>query len=192
LTLRRAPLARLIAVAAAVLIVVSAGFLGPVQPASAATYATISGAGSTWAQNAINTWISDDAAVGLTVNYAGVGSTSGRNDFKQGTVNFAAAEIPYGVQEGNTINPPPARGYAYMPDVAGGIALMYNLSIAGQRVTNLRLSGAAIAGIFTGQITMWNDPRIAADNPGLTLPATQIIPAVRYTTRGRHGRSRSG
>jgi phosphate transport system substrate-binding protein len=45
-----------------------------------------------------------------------------------------------------------------MPDTAGGTAFMYNLSIGSQRVTDLRLSGAVIAGIFTNQITMWNDP----------------------------------
>jgi phosphate ABC transporter phosphate-binding protein len=172
------------AAAAAVLTVVSVGFLAPAQSASAATFQTISGAGSTWAQNAINTWVSDEAAAGLQVNYAGVGSTVGRNDFKQGVVNFAASELPYGVRNGNNFDPPPARGYAYMPDVAGGLAFMYNLTIGGQRVTNLRLSGAVIAGIFTDQITMWNDPRIAADNPGIPLPATSIIPVVRSDGSG--------
>ena len=51
-------------------------------------------------------------------------------------------------------------------------------------MTNLRLSGAVIAGIFTNQITMWNDPRIAADNPGLTLPATPTVPVVRTDGAG--------
>jgi ABC-type phosphate transport system substrate-binding protein len=63
----------------------------------------------------------------------------------------------------------------------------YNLSIGGQRVTNLRLSGAVIAGIFTNQITMWNDQRIAADNPGLTLPAVSITPVVRSDGDGATG-----
>jgi ABC-type phosphate transport system substrate-binding protein len=83
------------------------------------------------------------------------------------------------VQDGNSFDPPPTRGYAYLPDAAGGLAFTYNMYIGGQQVTNLRLSGAVIAGIFTNRITMWNDPRIAADNPGLTLPATPIIPVVR-------------
>src|SRR5262249_40603941 len=98
--------------------------------------------------------------------------------------NFAASEIPYGVQDGGSFDPPPTRGYAYMPDVAGGLAFMYNLVIGGQRITSLRLSGAVIAGIFTNQITMWNDPQIAADNPGLTLPSTPIIPVVRTDGSG--------
>src|SRR5262249_9631337 len=107
----------------------------------AASYQTITGAGSTWAPNAINTWVSGVAQTGLAVNYRGVGSTSGRNDFKQGTVNFAASEIPYGVHDGNNFDPAPPRGYAYMPDVAGGTTFMYNLKIGPNRVTNLRLSG---------------------------------------------------
>jgi ABC-type phosphate transport system substrate-binding protein len=115
----------------------------------------VAGAGSTWAQNAINTWVSDVAQDGLQVNYSGVGSTSGRTDFRNGIVNFAASEIPYGLQDGNNFDPSPTRGYAYVPDVAGGLAFMYNLVIGGQRVTNLRLSGAVIAAILTNQITMW-------------------------------------
>jgi hypothetical protein len=68
-------------------------------------------------------------------------------------VDWAASEIPYGVQDGNNYDPPPTRGLAYMPDTAGAVAFMYNLTIGGQRVTNLRLSGAVIAGIFTDGIT---------------------------------------
>ena len=57
-----------------------------------------------------------------------------------------------------------------MPITAGGTSFMYNLTINGQQVTNLRLSGANIAKIFTGAITNWSNPAIAADNPGLQLP----------------------
>jgi phosphate ABC transporter phosphate-binding protein len=173
-----------VAVVAATATVVSAGLLATAPSASAATYVTINGAGSTFAANAIDTWASDVAAFGLPVTYAAVGSTQGRNAFKQGTVTFAASDIPYGVRDGGNFDPPPSRGFAYVPDVAGGLAFMYNLVIGGQRVTNLRLSGAVIAGIFTGQITMWNDPRIAADNPGLVLPAISVVPVVRSDGSG--------
>jgi phosphate transport system substrate-binding protein len=66
---------------------------------------------------------------------------------------------------------------------------VYHLTIGGQQVTNLRLSGASIAGIFTNKITMWNDPAIAADNPGLTLPAEPIIPVVRSDSDGGTART---
>ena len=130
----------------------------------------INGAGSTWSYNAINDWITNVAQFGMVVNYQPVGSTGGRQEFADGTTDWGASEIPYGVQDGNNSDPPPTRGYAYMPDTAGGTTFMYNLKIGNTRVTNLRLSGKAIAGIFTGDITKWNDPIIAADNPGLTLP----------------------
>ncbi len=61
---------------------------------------------------------------------------------------------------------------------------MYNLKINGKRVTNLRLSGENVAKIFTGVLTQWNDPAIAADNPGLVLPARTIVPVVRSDGSG--------
>lgn len=175
---------RWLAVAAAVLTAMCASLLASAQPSSAATFVPISGAGSTWSYNAIHAWIANGPQYGWTVNYAQVGSTTGRSEFAQGTVDFGASEIPYGIRDGNNYDPPPNRAYSYMPDTAGGTTFMYNLSIGNQRVTDLRLSGAVIAGIFTNTITMWNDPKIAADNPGLTLPAIRIIPVVRSDGSG--------
>ncbi len=154
------------------------------EPASAAGYVAINGAGSTWSANAIDDWVTNVAQYGMTVNYAPVGSTSGRQEFANGTVDWGASEIPYGVKDGNNLDPAPSRGYAYMPDTAGGTVFMYNLKIGNTRVTNLRLSGAAIAGIFTGTITNWDNSLIAQDNPGLTLPNLQIVPVVRSDGSG--------
>jgi phosphate ABC transporter phosphate-binding protein len=176
--------ARLIAAAGTALTVLCAGLLAWAQPAAAASYTPIAGAGSTWSYNAINQWVQDVNQFGMTINYTADGSTAGRQLFAQGTVDWAASEIPYGVVDGNNTDPPPSRGYAYMPDTAGGTTFMYNLEIGNQRVTNLRLSGSTIAGIFTNKITMWNDPAIVADNPGLTLPAIRIVPVVRSDGSG--------
>jgi len=154
------------------------------QPASAASYVPINGAGSTWSANAINNWTVNIQQYGIKVNYQPVGSTSGRQEFAQGTVDWGASEIPYGVRDGNNYDPPPSRGYAYMPDTAGGTTFMYNLKIGNTRVTNLRLSGSTIAGIFTGTITNWDSQAIANDNPGLTLPNLQIVPVVRSDGSG--------
>jgi ABC-type phosphate transport system substrate-binding protein len=153
-------------------------------PASAASYVPISGAGSTWSANAIEDWNSNVSQFSMTVNYQPVGSTSGRQEFANGTVDWGASEIPYGVRDGNNFDPPPTRGYAYMPDTAGGTTFMYNLKIGNTRVTNLRLSGKAIAGIFTGVITNWNNPIIQRDNPGLTMPNLRITPVVRSDGSG--------
>ncbi len=150
----------------------------------AESYAPISGAGSTWAYPAIHAWIDNLQQYGLTINFDPNGSTSGREFFSGGQVDFGASEIPYGIQDGNNLDPPPSRGYDYIPDVAGGTTFMYNLYIDGRQVTNLRLSGQTIAEIFTNKITMWNNPQIEAENPDLKMPALQITPVVRSDGSG--------
>ncbi|PZF81277.1 phosphate ABC transporter substrate-binding protein, partial [Jiangella anatolica] len=150
------------------------------------TYVTVTGSGSTWSQNAIAQWARNVNQYGMTVNYSGVGSSAGRQQFGQGTVDFAVSEIPYGLRDTGTqaSDPPPERSFRYMPIVAGGTSFMYNLTIGGQRVTNLRLSGEVLTKIFTGVITMWNDPAIKQDNPALALPARKIVPVVRSDGSG--------
>lgn len=149
------------------------------SPASAESYVPVSGAGSTWSQNAIDQWRKNVNQYGLRVNYAGTGSSDGRNQFRNGTVDFAVSEIPYGLKDSGVIDAPPARKYAYLPIVAGGTSIMYNLKIGTQRVTSLRLSGETLTKIFTGGITSWADPAIKSENPGLALPARRIVPVVR-------------
>ncbi|CAN5264678.1 hypothetical protein BH11ACT2_BH11ACT2_15420 [soil metagenome] len=163
--------------------IVALGIL-PAAAANADTYVPISGAGSSWSSNAIDQWRRNVQQYGMRINYASTGSSDGRNQFKAGTVDFAVSEIPYGITDGGVTDPAPTVGYAYMPIVAGGTAFMYNLSVGGKRITNLRLSGAVITKIFTGGITNWNDKAIAADNPGITLPARQIVPVVRSDGSG--------
>ncbi|RJQ89628.1 phosphate ABC transporter substrate-binding protein PstS [Amycolatopsis panacis] len=154
------------------------------QPAMAQGYVPISGSGSTWSSNALDQWRKNVEQYGMRINFSATGSTAGRNDFRNGQVDFAVSEIPYGLTDGGVLDANPARGFAYMPIVAGGTALMYNLKIGNTRVTNLRLSGKTLTGIFTGTITNWADPAIKADNPGLALPARKIIPVVRSDGSG--------
>jgi phosphate ABC transporter phosphate-binding protein len=153
--------------------------------ASADSYVPISGSGSTWSSNALDQWRRNIATNnGITVNFAANGSTSGRNDFRFGQVDFAVSEIPYGLTDAGVTEPTPDRAFAYMPIVAGGTSFMYNLKIGNKRVTNLRLSGETITKIFTQQITTWSDPAIKADNPGLALPPRKIVPVVRSDGSG--------
>jgi phosphate ABC transporter phosphate-binding protein len=154
------------------------------SPALAASYVPIGGAGSTWSYNAVDQWRKNVKQYGITVNFVANGSSDGRNQFRNGTADFAVSEIPYGVTDGTVTDQPPARKHAYMPIVAGGTALMYNLKIGASKVTNLRLAPATIAGIFTGRITTWNDPAIKKDNPGLSLPARRVVPVVRSDGSG--------
>ncbi|HEV2343755.1 MAG TPA: substrate-binding domain-containing protein [Actinocrinis sp.] len=150
-----------------------------VSSASAVAAVPISGAGSTSAENAIITWSANAASLGLRVSYAGTGSSDGRNQFKNGTVDFAVSDLPYGLTDNGVTDTPPSRPFSYLPIVAGPVAFAYHLTVNGQRLTGLRLSGTTLAKIFTQAVTVWNDPAIQADNPGLTLPATAITPVVR-------------
>ncbi|HEY3833096.1 MAG TPA: phosphate ABC transporter substrate-binding protein PstS [Acidimicrobiia bacterium] len=171
-------IARLVAAVAFLAVAVSVTSAGP---ASADSYVPVSGSGSTWSYYALNQWIRDVQQYGMRINYAPNGSSQGRQQFLQGTVDFAASDIPFQSHptDGSAPENPVPGSYAYMPITSGGTVFMYNLQINGKRVTDLRLSGENIAKIFTHQITLWNDPAIAADNPGLNLPARAIVPVVR-------------
>ncbi|HET6153731.1 MAG TPA: phosphate ABC transporter substrate-binding protein PstS [Marmoricola sp.] len=162
--------------------VVALGFGAGLPTADAVTYTPITGEGSSWAANAIDDWRADVVNKGIKVNFAATGSVAGLTGFAQGTDDFAASDIPFGIK---TVTPDvPSRSFAYVPDVAGGTALMYNLSVGGKQFTNLKLSGPTIAGIFEGKIREWNDPKIKADNPGVALPLLKITPVVRSDGAG--------
>ncbi|MEO1059392.1 MAG: substrate-binding domain-containing protein, partial [Actinomycetota bacterium] len=158
------------------------------QPAAEAgqSFQRIAGEGSSWSANAIDAMRVNVRQFGITVDYNPSGSTAGRRNWLNGTVDFAASDIPFQFEpeDGSAPERPEPDSYAYIPVTAGGTAFMYNLKINGQTVTNLRLSGENVARIFTGQITEWNDPAIAADNPGLVMPARQIVPVVRSDGSG--------
>jgi phosphate ABC transporter phosphate-binding protein len=152
-----------------------------------ASYATISGIGSTWSANAIQQWARNVLSnYQWKVNYSDAGSSAGRQAFAlpNGGADFAVSEIPYALKNSDSVDPVPPRHFAYMPIVAGGTSFMYNLVIGGKRVTNLRLSGVTVSKIFSDAITKWNDPAIAADNPSLALPAIPIVPVVRSDGSG--------
>jgi len=182
----RRPLAGVLAAATAGLTLALTASMGAGPAAAANTYYPISGTGSTWSQNALDQWRSNVAKnYAMTINYTGAGSTSGRRDFIDGTVDFAISEIPFQSRpEDGSAPEKPAHGYAYMPIVAGGTSFMYNLKISGKRVTNLRLSGDTITRMFTGAITNWNDAAIQADNPALAMPNKKIVPVIRSDGSG--------
>ncbi|XVV04944.1 phosphate ABC transporter substrate-binding protein PstS [Actinosynnema sp. CA-248983] len=159
--------------------------LGSAPTAAAQSYTPISGAGSTWSYNALDQWRKNVVQYGMRISFAGTGSSDGRNQYRAGQVDFAVSEIPYGEEDNGQREPTPPEGsFAYMPIVAGGTSLMYNLKIGGKRVTNLRLSSEVVAKIFTGAITSWADPAIARDNPGLKLPNRKVVPVVRSDGSG--------
>src|SRR5439155_11049030 len=113
----------------------------------------------------------------MTVNYGGGGSGKGRTDLASGTVNFAGSDSPIPAKEASGFT---GKTILYFPVIIGPITMAYNLS----GVSNLKLSPATIAGIFSGKIKTWNDAAIKADNSGANLPSTPITLAVRSDSSG--------
>ncbi len=140
---------------------------------------TINGSGSTfqlvYQQAAIQAFKSVQS--GMTVNYSGVGSGTGRTNLAAGTVNFAGSDSPIPAADVSTFK----GTVLYFPVVIGPITLSYNLSSLSKP---LRLTPTVVADIFQAKITKWNDPAIAAINPGVTLPSTPITLAVRSDSSG--------
>ncbi len=163
--------------------------LGPLSPAlagSAGNYTAISGSGSTWSAVALSQWAQNLHANGISINFNPDGSAAGRSDYMSQQVNFAASDPPFrnGTDPFNVGGAEhPSVGFSYVPDTAGGTAFMYHLTVAGHLITNLRLSGATIMKIFTGQITNWADPAITKDY-GAQLPSIPIIPVIRSDGSG--------
>lgn len=136
------------------------------SPASAAT---LNGGGSTFVANLMNECLSYNAAAANTdndvVSYTGVGSGTGKTNFANKTYKFAATDSPY--SSGAPSN------FVYVPLVAGGISVMYNLKGVSPVGATVRLSPQTVGDIFAGKIKMWNDPKIVADNTSATKPAVK-------------------
>jgi phosphate transport system substrate-binding protein len=114
-------------------------------------------------------------APNLKITYNSVGSATGKKEFASGLVDFAGSDST--IKDADNV---PAGSYLYVPTVAAPITVSYNL----KGVDKLQLSAETIAKIFQRTIKTWNDPAIAADNPGVTLPATAITVAHRSDGSG--------
>ena len=116
-----------------------------------------------------------EKAPDVTVTYNAVGSGTGKKEFGQGLTDFAGTDSTVKPDDGV-----PAGSFVYVPTVAGPITVSYNLS----GVDKLQLSPDTLADIFQAKITKWNDPAIAKDNKGVSLPATPITVAHRSDGSG--------
>ena len=171
---------RLVLVLAALLVA-----LGVAAPAGA-TPARANGSGSTYVALAMQQWVADGQSAGLSINYLPTGSPDGLTSFAGGLTDFAGTEAEFSALGGEGgADPGLGRGYQYVPDVAGAIAVMYNaVDKAGNKVDYLHLSRRTIARIFTGDITKWSDPAITAENNGLVLPDQPITVVYRAGQSG--------
>jgi phosphate transport system substrate-binding protein len=143
---------------------------------------TISGAGSSAQQAAMQAWIAGftGANPGATVNYDPAGSGAGRTQFIAGGVAFAGSDAYLTADELTQAKARCKSDVVEVPAYVSPIAVVYNV----QGVTDLQLAPATVAGIFSGKITNWNAPEIAADNPGKTLPNLAITPVHRSDDSG--------
>jgi phosphate transport system substrate-binding protein len=155
-------------------------------PAASAAPARINGQGSSYVALAMQQWVADAQTSGLQVNYLPTGSPGGLTSFGQSLADFAGTEAEFTALSTQGIGD--SRGYQYVPDVAGAVAVMYNVQdSAGRKVDYLHLSRLTIARIFTGDISSWSDPAISADNKGLVLPDQPINVVYRGGQSGTTG-----
>ncbi len=143
---------------------------------------TIAGAGATSQSAAMEAWIAafGDANPDATVSYDPVGSGGGRESFADGSVAFAGSDAYLKDEELTAAQEQCGGEVIEMPNYVSPIAVIYNL----EGVEDLQMSAATIAGIFSGTITSWDAPEIAAENPDATLPATAIVPVHRSDDSG--------
>lgn len=135
-----------------------------------ATVSQLTGAGATFPNPIYQRWFDAyNRATGVQVNYQSIGSGGGIRQYTEGTVDFGATDGPMTEEQLTAVN----GNVVHIPTVLGAVVLTYNLPEIGS--TQLVLDAATIAGIYLGKITTWNDPRIAALNPGVALPATDLI-----------------
>ena len=134
----------------------------------AASAQQITGAGSTFVYPILSKWSEAYSLVGngVRVNYQSIGSGGGIAQIKAATVDFGASDAPL---------PPDqlqATGLTQFPVVIGGVIPVVNLQ--GITPGQLRFTGKLLADIYMGTVKRWNDPAVAALNPGVTLPDQAI------------------
>ncbi len=145
--------------------------------ATAAMAADISGAGATFPYPVYSKWA--DAykkQTGVGLNYQSIGSGGGIKQIKAKTVTFGASDMPLKPDELEQ------SGLVQFPMIIGGVVPVVH--IAGVGAGQITLDGPTIASIYMGEITQWNDAKIAKLNPKLKLPATAIAPIYRSDGSG--------
>ncbi len=130
----------------------------------------LTGAGATFPYPIYSKWFADYAAkTGVRINYQSIGSGGGIRQISEQTVDFGATDGPMTDEE---IAKAKGGPILHFPTVIGAVAITYNVPGLDQP---LRLDGPAIGDIFLGRITRWNDARLTALNPGVSLPDEDVL-----------------
>ncbi|MGN6564895.1 MAG: phosphate ABC transporter substrate-binding protein PstS, partial [Thermomicrobiales bacterium] len=135
---------------------------------------SLNGAGSTFVQVLFSKWFDDYAKLtNVKVNYQGVGSGAGKKAITDQTVDFAASDAFMTDAELQAAQAKCGATILHFPIALGAVVVTYN--VPGLEQTKLKMDADVIAGIFLGDITKWNDAKIAAANPGVNLPNEDIV-----------------
>ncbi|HEX6124902.1 MAG TPA: phosphate ABC transporter substrate-binding protein PstS [Pyrinomonadaceae bacterium] len=140
----------------------------------------LQGSGASFPKPIYEKWVSEYGKIypNARVDYQSTGSSAGIKALQQQTADFGASDAPMTDEEMKA-----AQGgeVLHIPTVLGAVVLTYNLE---GLTAPLRLSPQTVVDIFLGRIKKWNDPKIAADNPGVNLPATDITVVYRSDGSG--------
>jgi len=130
---------------------------------------SLQGAGATFPNPLYQKWLSEYGKLhpNVKIDYQSIGSGGGVQQLKGQTVDFGASDSP---MKDEDLKAAPGE-IVHIPTVLGAVVITYNLAGINQP---LKFSPEVVADIFLGKIKKWNDPKIAADNSGVTLPATDI------------------
>ncbi|MFI5256616.1 MAG: phosphate ABC transporter substrate-binding protein PstS [Gemmatimonadales bacterium] len=141
-----------------------------VAASTASSGVALTGAGATFPYPLYSKWFDAYAAkTGVKINYQSIGSGGGIRQLSEQTVDFGATDAPMSDAELAKAKGGPI---LHFPTALGAVVITYNLPAV---TAPLALTGDVIAAIYQGAITRWNDPRIAALNGGIALPATDIL-----------------
>jgi phosphate transport system substrate-binding protein len=131
---------------------------------------TLNGAGATFPYPIYSKWFSEYNKLhpNVQINYQSIGSGGGINQLKAGTVDFGASDMPL---KDDLVKQIPV-AFVQLPTVLGSVVPSYNIKGV---TTELKFTPEALAGIYLGKISKWNDPAIAKANPDVKLPDTGIV-----------------
>ncbi len=138
----------------------------------------VNGAGATFPYPLYSKWFDEfhKRNPDLQINYQSIGSGGGIRQTLDGTVDFGATDGPMTDEQMKSASVP----ILHLPTALGAVVPTFNLA----GVEHLRFTPEAIAGVFLGKITQWNDPALVKENPGATLPAAAIVPIHRSDGSG--------
>ncbi len=150
--------------------ILTGAVLGLALAAPLGAQVRLTGAGATFPNIIYQKWILtyNERFDNVEINYQSIGSGGGIRQFSDKTVDFGGTDAPMSDSAIAAIG----GNVLHIPTVLGAVVPTYNLpGVAG----SLRFTPTLLADIFLGKVTRWNDPRVAAANPGVSLPATDVL-----------------